>query len=137
MAKARQHGPIDFDGVTVTLLASKHTLDKRKALKPLLNLLRDHDLTNRWGFPFHLQVRKDGKLFVVRHPRDIPEMLSALQLPALAPLTWPPLMTLQDSEDPRSMTRGTKGNAVPARTCTEACTPAHRHQKTYILSWLL
>lgn len=91
MGKARQHGPIDFDRATVTLLTdlSKYTLDKRKALKPLLNLLRDHDLTYRWSFPFQLQVRKDGKTHIIRQTRDIPEMLSALRLPALAPLSWP------------------------------------------------
>lgn len=54
MSKARKQDPIDFDGATVTLLPdlSKHTLDKRKALKRLLNLLRDHNLTYWWGFPF-------------------------------------------------------------------------------------
>lgn len=59
MAKARTQGPFEFNGATLSLLQnlSKHTLDQRRELKPLLNHLRDRSNPYRWGFPFNLQIQ--------------------------------------------------------------------------------
>lgn len=67
MTKTRIHGPLAFDGATISLLPdlSNHTLVQQRALKPLLNLPRDCRISYRWGFPFHLQIGKEGRLVII------------------------------------------------------------------------
>ncbi|CAJ0930888.1 unnamed protein product [Ranitomeya imitator] len=51
MRKARDHNAIDFNGSDVLLLSdfSRFTLAKRKALRPLLEVLRENKIPYSWG----------------------------------------------------------------------------------------
>lgn len=91
LRKAREKGDILLDGCKVQLLSdlSKMTLDKRRALRPLLDVLRERDITYSWGYPFQLQVRIDGTLLCVRRPADIPDFCTALQIPVVSVRDWP------------------------------------------------
>lgn len=48
MSKVRVQGPLDFDGATISILPdlSKHTLDKRRVLKPCLTYFVITSLTD-------------------------------------------------------------------------------------------
>lgn len=89
--KAIVNGPINFKGTTVHLLQDlcRFTMEKRKALKPLLALLQDCNIPYHCNFPFQLQIRKDGKWLIIHGPSDIPAVLTALELTELLPLKWP------------------------------------------------
>lgn len=91
LRKARDRGNILLDGCQIQLLAdlSKMTLDKRRALRPLLDMLREHSISYSWGYPFQLQVRLDGSLLLVRTPADVPDFCSALRLPTVTIRDWP------------------------------------------------
>lgn len=91
LRKARDKGDIHLDGCKIQLLAdlSKMTLDKRRALRPLLDILRDHEIAYSWGYPFQLQVRIDGTLVCVRSPADVPEFCDALRIPMVSIRDWP------------------------------------------------
>lgn len=72
----------DFDGAKLFFYQdlSRRTLMQRKALRPLLTAIQDAGLTYRWGFPFSLQVLKDGRQVTLRSKDDLPHFLSPLQL---------------------------------------------------------
>lgn len=91
LRRARERGDLFLDGTKIQLLSdlSKMTLDKRRALRPLLDALRDHDYTYSWGYPFQLQVRVEGAMHCVRSPADVPDFCAALGLPAVPVGDWP------------------------------------------------
>lgn len=91
LRKARDRGDITLDGCQVQLLSdlSKMTLDKRRALRPLLDMLREHGIPYSWGYPFQLQVRRDGSLLVVHTPADVPTFCMDLRLPSVNIRDWP------------------------------------------------
>ncbi|XP_072000283.1 uncharacterized protein [Engystomops pustulosus] len=74
MNKARNLERISFQGTSVQLLPdlSRLTLLKRKALRPLLEVLKQRNIPYTWGFPFKLQIRHGGNKYVICHPDEIP-----------------------------------------------------------------
>uniref|UniRef100_A0A8C5WIJ7 Uncharacterized protein n=1 Tax=Leptobrachium leishanense TaxID=445787 RepID=A0A8C5WIJ7_9ANUR len=62
------------------------TLQARKALRPLTQILQDRQIRYRWGYPFSLTTVIDGESFFVSSPEDISPLTSAL---GVAPLTVP------------------------------------------------
>lgn len=108
MRKARTKGLIEYKGNTIQLLSDlcHFTLEKRKALKPLLVLLQDRNISYRWNFPFQLQIRKEGKWLSIRGPSDIPAVATALELPELPPLEWPQSYSLFLGEGRRAPVLG-------------------------------
>lgn len=84
LCKARERGDLSLDGCKVQLLSdlSKMTIDKRRALCPFLDCLREHDIYF-WGHPFKLQVRINGSLLYVHDPADVPEFCEALWIPSV------------------------------------------------------
>lgn len=91
LRKARDRGDIFIEACKIQLLSdlSKMTLDKRRALRPLLDILREHEIPYSWGYPFQLQVRADGNLLCVRTPADVPEFCASLRIPAISIRDWP------------------------------------------------
>lgn len=61
LRNAWTRGLIIFDGARVSILPdiSRAILQRRSILKPLLEKLRNMELTCRWGFPFQLTIRMD------------------------------------------------------------------------------
>lgn len=89
LRKARECGDNLLDGYRVQVLSdlSKMTLDKRRALRPLLDMLREHGISYSWGYPFQLLVRVDCFLMFVHTPADVPGFFAAL---------WIPTVTIRD-----------------------------------------
>lgn len=69
MTKLRSTPYIGFDGVVnIFPDLSQETLDRRRALKPLLAQLRADGVTYRWGFPACLIATKNGRSFTLLVP---------------------------------------------------------------------
>lgn len=82
MQKMRGKPYFDFDGAQLASYQdiSRRTLMQRRALRPLLEAIQDAGLSYRWGFPFFLQVTKEGKTVTLRNKDDLPYFLSSLGL---------------------------------------------------------
>lgn len=63
MRKAWDSGLVDFDEVEMLLLPdlTMYTLGQWRALNPLLTLLKDHDISNRWGIYFFFFSGQKGR----------------------------------------------------------------------------
>ncbi|XP_069593107.1 uncharacterized protein [Ranitomeya imitator] len=91
MSKARTRNQIpSFRGTEVQLFPdlSRITLQKRRHLRPLLLILQEHQIKYRWGFPFALTARKDGKSASLRTPADVTSFCTTLEIPAVDIPPW-------------------------------------------------
>lgn len=66
---------------------------QHRALRPLLEAIRKADLPYRWGFPFYLQVTKDGRQVTLGTKDDLPRFLATL---GLEPVDFPDWRGLQE-----------------------------------------
>lgn len=91
MFAARQNKNIQHEGDPLLLFQdlSKFTLDRRRALKPLVEQLRRNNLQYRWKFPFQLQAQKEGLTAVFSDLEDLPQFLAILKLPIVELPDWP------------------------------------------------
>lgn len=80
----------DFDGAHLSFyqVISRCTLMQCRALCQLLAAVQEAGLTYRWGFPFFLQVSKDGKKVTLRTKDDLPHFLSTLGLDSVEFPDW-------------------------------------------------
>uniref|UniRef100_A0A8C5M0Z8 Uncharacterized protein n=1 Tax=Leptobrachium leishanense TaxID=445787 RepID=A0A8C5M0Z8_9ANUR len=64
------------------------TLQARRALRPLTQILQERQIRYRWGYPFSLTTVIDGESFFVSSPEDIPPLTSALGVTPLSIPDW-------------------------------------------------
>lgn len=90
LQRAWRRGHVDFDGAQINLLpdVSRRTLQMRRCMKPLLEKFGEQGITYKWGHPFHLIARKEGRTYTLRHPSDVPAFLSSLGLPLMSLPNW-------------------------------------------------
>uniref|UniRef100_A0A8C5PC04 Transposase n=1 Tax=Leptobrachium leishanense TaxID=445787 RepID=A0A8C5PC04_9ANUR len=90
MQAARKKRSITHDGHAVEVYQdlSRFTLQARRHLKPITDVLRDRDIRYRWGYPFALTVRRDNQLMSIMEPGDVPEFIRALELPQVEIANW-------------------------------------------------
>lgn len=98
MLAMRSRNSIDFEGHPVSILQdlSRRTLQLRRALRPLLEALRERNILYRWGYPFALTARKENKSASFRGLGDLPHFLSTFELPVISLPDWPKSPTLLD-----------------------------------------
>lgn len=102
-------------GAEITVLPdlSRATLQRHAILRPLLGAIKAAGLTYRWGYPFHLVVRKGNTSFAVYDKEDLPSLfeyagMDPLEVPNwLAPFYLPAVVT--GDREPRGA-----GTAFPA-----------------------
>ncbi|OCT92681.1 hypothetical protein XELAEV_18015743mg [Xenopus laevis] len=102
MLKARDSGFIHFESMQLKFFQDlcRNTLRQRRALKPILDLLKERSIKYSWGFPFALIVIKQGKSILIKSHKDIPYFLKALSLPPVAIENWDSL--IWESPQPRT-----------------------------------
>lgn len=93
MTAARESDEILFNGTPIQIYAdlSKKTLFLRKALRPLLAMLKERHILYRWGFPFQLTAYKDGVTASFTCLEDLPNLVETFQLPKVQLPDWPAL----------------------------------------------
>lgn len=117
MFKAHRNDQIVFNGKCIKLFQdlSQITLKNRRALRPLLDKLREKDIQYMWHFPFALLVTYDSRQHTPRTPDDLPDFCTALQIGQLDLLDWYPEFTLPPQE-----------RSPP---CSPLATPEKHHSK--------
>lgn len=72
LTNARKQDGIQHNGKRVELYQdlSPMTLQQRRALKPLLSVLKANNFPYRWKFPFGLSDRA-GQFYLLRSPEDL------------------------------------------------------------------
>lgn len=90
MRKARRNDQIVFNGEHIMLFQdlSQVTLRNRRALRPLLDKLRELDLRYTWRFPFALVVKLAGKQHILRSPAVLPDFCAGLGLDRVELPDW-------------------------------------------------
>ena len=80
--KARLEEHITFNEAEIQLYQdlSPITLKNRRALRPLLEVLKTKDITYRWKFPFALQATYNGRQFTLRIPEELQKFCECLQI---------------------------------------------------------
>ena len=69
----------DLSGITL-----KHCRD----LRPLLNVLRDRNISYKWKFPFCLSASHQGRTVLLKVPEDLPHFCDTLGIPLIAVPDW-------------------------------------------------
>ena len=79
---AREKNSLTFQGHNYQLFAdiSQLTITKRRAMKPLLMGLQQHQIKYQWGFPFSLRFTYQGSKIVCRSPDQLHQALMDLKL---------------------------------------------------------
>lgn len=82
MNKARSQREIIYAGSSIQLFPdlSWVTLQKRRHLKPLLQLLKDQGISYRWGFPCALMTFKNGRTTTLHSYEDLSAFCAKLDL---------------------------------------------------------
>lgn len=75
--------PLKLEGDKIEVYAdlSQETLNRRRLLKPLLEVMKNHGITYNWGFPACLIGRKEGRTATLRFPEDLQEFCRKLEIP--------------------------------------------------------
>lgn len=90
MRKACRNDHIVFNGEHIMLFQdlSQITLKNRRALSPLLDKLREHDLRYTWRFPFALVVTLAGKQHILRSSSELPDFCEGLGVERVEQPEW-------------------------------------------------
>lgn len=90
MRAAWDKGSFSLEGAQVILLQdlARNTLAMRRHLKPLLEVARQQGATYRWGFPFQLFLRLNGRFFVLKSPSQLTEAFAFLGAPPVEIADW-------------------------------------------------
>lgn len=109
--RARDRHSLLYQGAEIKLFQdlSPITLQNRRDLRPLLDLLRTKGIQYRWKFPFCLSASFQGRTANLRLPEDLPGFCEALNLPRIDISDW--YTTLR----PPRMRRSASTDAIPVR----------------------
>lgn len=88
MSKARRNDSIIFNRESILSYLSQITLKNQRALCPLLDKLREKQITYTWRFPFALVVTHTGKQHILRTLIDLPDFYESLNLEPIALPDW-------------------------------------------------
>lgn len=129
--KARRNDRIIFNVKTLMLFQdlSQITLRHRKALHPLLEILREKELRYMWHFPFALIVNHGGKKHVPRTPADLLDFCEAMNLDIINLLKWYQEFTLPlgEKSPPRSPFSSPEKRSSKKMKKNEGDTPTWEH----------
>lgn len=117
LRKARERGRIIHNGSEIKLFQdlSQITLQNRRALRPLLELLRARNIQYRWKFPFALSASARGRSAILRTPEDIPMFCEQLDLPRVDLPEWYTFYFPQEPWLPISTTQSPKAQRQRSR----------------------
>lgn len=90
MKAAWAKGSTTWQGSQVILLQdlSGKTLGMRRIVRPILDIARQKGADYRWGFPFHLTFRLDGRSFTLRTYDQLPDVFKFLGSPPVQVEDW-------------------------------------------------
>lgn len=92
LRKARDREMIQHGENTIQLYRdlSPITLQQRRALRPLLEVLRTRGIAYSWSFPFALAATVDDRTVTLQSPADMDKFCDALRIPYVETPEWNP-----------------------------------------------
>lgn len=123
LAAAREKGPLMFQGHVYQLFSdlSPITVAKRRALKPQLLLLQQHQINYQWGFPFSLRFTHLETKYICRSSEDLQSALIEL---GLADKT-----TSKDHSRRRSASKSPQHSATANSKSPSSSSPQNQHKR--------
>lgn len=90
LSRARTQDEIVFQGNQISLYQdlAPQTLQQRRALKPLLSVLKDQNIPYRWRFPFGLSASRNGRTYLLKNPDELEEFCHDLHIPPVSVPEW-------------------------------------------------
>lgn len=90
LRQARGKHPLQYNGAHLQIFQdlSGITLQHRRDLKQLLDVLRTHGILYRWKFPFCLAATHLGRTALLKVPEDLPQFCDSLGLPLVDVPNW-------------------------------------------------
>lgn len=90
LRSARHHGNLEHEGVRIQLFRdlSAITLQHRRDLRPILNVLRDRHISYRWKFSFCLQATVGNCTALLKVPANIQSFCETLGNPVIELPDW-------------------------------------------------
>lgn len=90
LRKARNKIQITHNGSDIKIYQdlSAITLQHRRDLKPLLEVLRSNGIHYRWKFPFCLFASHQGRSAYLRVPEDLPQFCQIMGIPLINVPNW-------------------------------------------------
>lgn len=90
LRKARSRIHFSFQGSDIKLFQdlSNITLQRRREMRPLLDVLRARNIIYRWKFPFCLSASHNGHIANLRVPEDLEHFCTSLNLPLVDLPDW-------------------------------------------------
>ncbi|XP_071987838.1 uncharacterized protein [Engystomops pustulosus] len=118
MSAARKNKNFNFNGDAIQLYQdlSGITLQKRRVLRPLLDILRENGISYRWNFPFALSATKDGITATLTVIEELQEFCGIWNIPTPRLDDWgaPPhqLRQQQYKSQPQQKRRRSRARAL-------------------------
>lgn len=90
LRNARTNAPLTHNGTEIRLFQdlSTITLQRRRELRPLLEILRTNGIPYRWKFPFGLSASNQGRSALLRVPEDLHHFCETLDIPYMEVPEW-------------------------------------------------
>lgn len=90
LRKARSTTKLSHNGAEIRLFQdlSTITLQRRRELRPLLDVLRTKGIPYRWKFPFCLSASSQGRSALLRVPEDLRYFCDTLDIPFMEIPEW-------------------------------------------------
>uniref|UniRef100_A0A8C5PTB3 Uncharacterized protein n=1 Tax=Leptobrachium leishanense TaxID=445787 RepID=A0A8C5PTB3_9ANUR len=87
---ARTQRTWEFRGTRIGIFndLSPTTLQARRFLRPVTQMLQREKIPYRWGYPLSLSVRHNNLTLSIRTPEDVPHFMQSLNLPDLQVQAW-------------------------------------------------
>lgn len=106
--KAWAHGPFEHRGGKVTILPNRRRC-KDGHSQTLIDGHKNVCCSYKWGFPFHVIIRQDGAVFILRYPSELRELFKFLTIQPITVLDWLAPLPFQMSWRDRRKGSGSTG----------------------------
>ena len=109
MKRSRQQENLQYQGTNIQIFSdiSPYTIQKRRAMKPLLSALINKNIKYKWAFPFALKFNYNGRNHIIHNFQEGERLLSDLKIISLDPVmdTNPPQLPSAKRNTPTSPTQ--------------------------------
>lgn len=87
---AWEKGPLEYEGAEITFYQDlpRKILLMRRVLKPILEAAKEKKALYKWGYPFALTIRLNGKSVILKTQAQLPEVFELLDMQKIDIQDW-------------------------------------------------
>ena len=88
--KMRSRPELKYDGEDIQIFPdlAKETINRKRILRPMVEILKKKDIQYFWNFPAGLGVRRDGRTVLLRYPEETKDFCEAVKIPLIDIPGW-------------------------------------------------